>query len=59
MTCDAAGNKLSPNSGFNFNFLRRFGDAGETDFLERQVDEPFESDAPPECRVTLNPDGCI
>ncbi len=59
VTCDAGGHKLSPNSSFNFNFLRRYDNVGETEFLKRQVDEQFESDAPPECRITLNPYGCV
>jgi hypothetical protein len=44
LTCDANGNKI--------------GSRSSDSLLRRQTGEEFASDAPPDCRTQLLPDGC-
>ena len=58
MTCDQFGNKISPASNPGFG-NQNVGPYQPVDnFLRRQTGEQFSSDARPDCRVTLAPDGC-
>ncbi len=52
VTCDGQGNKIYP---------RRSERAVQktTSLWSRQTGEEFASDAPPDCRVEINPDGCV
>ncbi len=47
VTCDASGNKIG-------------GGRVDSAFSRRQLTgEEFQADGPPQCRVELNPDGCV